>query len=99
MSSQLKQTENTITDDAMNEADIAAYLHQHPDFFQRHTRFLEKQQITHQNIGSASSLIERQVAVLREKNNHLEEDFDGKLMSDFSGQVIDAKKYGIINDR
>jgi uncharacterized protein YigA (DUF484 family) len=88
MSSQLKQVVNTVTDQTINEADIANYLHQNPDFFQRHTEFLEKQNISHQNIGSATSLIERQVAVLREKNAHLEGQLDNLLRAARSNEQI-----------
>jgi uncharacterized protein YigA (DUF484 family) len=88
MSSQLQQTENTMTNNAINEIDIATYLHQHPGFFQRHSEFLEQQQISHQNIGSATSLIERQVAVLREKNSHLEGQLDRLLRAARSNEQI-----------
>jgi uncharacterized protein YigA (DUF484 family) len=88
MSSQLKQTENILTNNTLNEADITTYLQQHPEFFQQHTEFLEKQQITHQNIGSATSLIERQVAVLRDKNTHLENQLDGLLRAARSNEQI-----------
>ncbi|MCK5809946.1 MAG: DUF484 family protein [Cocleimonas sp.] len=84
MSSQLKQVENT----AIDESDITNYLHQHPDFFQRHTEFLEKQNISHHNIGSATSLIEHQVAVLREKNAHLEGQLDNLLRAARSNEQI-----------
>jgi len=88
MSSQLKQVENAVTDQAMDEANIANYLRQHPDFFQRHTEFLEKQNISHQNIGSATSLIERQVAVLREKNTHLEGQLNNLVRTARSNEQI-----------
>jgi uncharacterized protein YigA (DUF484 family) len=88
MSSQLKQAEATVTDHAIKESDIATYLDQHPDFFQRHTAFLEKQQIAHHNIGTATSLIERQVAVFRDKNAHLEGRLDGLLRAARSNEQI-----------
>ena len=84
MSSQLKkQIESTI-----NEEEIVAYLYQNPDFFQRHTELLEAQHIPHQNTGGATSLIERQVAVLREKNNHLDEQLNGLLRAARSNEQI-----------
>ncbi len=88
MSSHLKQVENTVTDQSIDETDIANYLHQNPDFFQRHSEFLEKQNISHHNIGSATSLIERQVAVLREKNAHLEGQLDNLLRAARSNEQI-----------
>jgi len=51
-----------------NEAQITAdYLAAHPDFFNQHTALLASIEITHAS-GSAVSLIERQVSILREQN-------------------------------
>ncbi|RTZ67718.1 MAG: DUF484 domain-containing protein [Aquificaceae bacterium] len=84
MSSQL----NTQTDNMLDEDDIASYLYQHPDFFQRHTELLETQYIPHHNTGTTTSLIERQVGVLRDKNNHLEEQLNGLLRAARSNEQI-----------
>ena len=51
-----------------NEAGIAEYLQQHPDFFERHGSVLAKLKIPHARGAAAVSLVERQVAVLRDKN-------------------------------
>jgi uncharacterized protein YigA (DUF484 family) len=88
MSSQLKQTESTLLGNTIDEVEITHYLRQHPDFFQRHGEFLEQQHISHQNIGSATSLIERQVAVLRNKNTHLEKQLDSLLRAARSNEQI-----------
>ena len=50
-----------------SEAAVAAYLEAHPDFLQRHPALLTTLQLPH-DAGSAVSLIERQVAVLRDRN-------------------------------
>lgn len=50
-----------------SEAEVAAYLAQDPDFFQRHQRLLSGLNLPHE-AGAAVSLIERQVAVLRDRN-------------------------------
>ncbi|MCK5902277.1 MAG: DUF484 family protein [Cocleimonas sp.] len=84
MSSQLKKH----PEETLHEADIVTYLHQHPDFFQRHTDLLEKQHIPHHNTGTATSLIERQVAVLREKNTHLDEQLNSLLRAARSNEQI-----------
>ena len=84
MSSQL----NVQAENMLDEDDIASYLHQHPDFFQRHTELLETQHIPHQNTGTTTSLIERQVAVLRDKNNHLEEQLNVLLRAARSNEQI-----------
>ncbi len=49
------------------EAEVAAYLAQDPDFFQRHPRLLGSLNLPHE-AGAAVSLIERQVAILRDRN-------------------------------
>ncbi len=66
-----------IADAMMDESILAEYLFNHPDFFQRHTKLLETLQVPH-GTGTAS-LIERQVAVLREKSRDLEEQLNGLI--------------------
>lgn len=48
-------------------ADVVAYLARHPDFFSDHPGLLAELDISHES-GQAVSLIERQVAALREQN-------------------------------
>lgn len=56
-------------DDAptINADDVIDYLKQNPDFFVGRDALLSELSIPHKN-GSATSLVERQVAVLRERN-------------------------------
>ena len=51
----------------LDDQDIVEYLRQSPDFFQRHAELLSELNLPHKS-GQAVSLIERQVAVLRERN-------------------------------
>jgi|JRYE01.1.fsa_nt_gb uncharacterized protein YigA (DUF484 family) len=51
---------------------IAEYLQHHPDFFERHAPLLAKLKLPHGRGAATVSLVERQVAVLREKNDKLE---------------------------
>lgn len=60
-------TESPAEFDALSEDDVVAFLQANPDFFQRHPELLAKLQLPHQ-AGSAVSLIERQVSVLRDRN-------------------------------
>ncbi|MFL0797417.1 MAG: DUF484 family protein [Cellvibrionaceae bacterium] len=60
--------QNTST--ALTAADIAEYLHQHPDFFLQHQDLLGELTLPHES-GEAVSLVERQVAVLRDRNMDL----------------------------
>ncbi len=66
-----------LADAMMDEDVIAKYLASHPDFFNRHADLLESIQVPHQ--AGAASLIERQVAVLREKSRDLEEQLNGLI--------------------
>ncbi len=56
-------------DDAVpvTEQQVIAYLRHHPDFFQQHSNLVSELQLRHDS-GAAVSLVERQVAILRERN-------------------------------
>ena len=54
------------------EETIADYLQANPDFFERHAALLAKLKLPHGRGAAAVSLVERQVAVLRDKNEKLE---------------------------
>jgi hypothetical protein len=57
-----------LTDDAVTQ-----YLQTYPDFFERHSVLLAKLRLPHtRSAGQTVSLIERQVDVLRERNQNLE---------------------------
>ncbi len=53
-----------------NNNDVAAFLRDHPDFFQQHTDLLESLRLPDPR-GSAVSLLERQAQVLRDRNAEL----------------------------
>jgi uncharacterized protein YigA (DUF484 family) len=61
----------TQVDINMDEDQVADYLQAHPDFFERHQSVLTDIRIPHRT-GAAVSLVERQVATLRQKNQQLE---------------------------
>lgn len=56
----------------ISEKEAADYLRKHPDFFENHIDLLAEIRLPHKT-GEAISLIERQVNVLRENNQRLEE--------------------------
>ena len=60
------------------EQQVCYFLESHPDFFERHSELLEKLVVPHATAG-ATSLIERQVSVLREKSNRLENQLEDLL--------------------
>ncbi len=55
----------------LNEAAVADYLRDHPDFFARHDYLLGELELPHTGAGKAVSLIERQVSILREQRQEL----------------------------
>ena len=58
----------------LSDEDIAGWLRAHPDFFQRHSELLATLRVPHSS-GGAVSLIERQIEVLREKNQSADSRF------------------------
>jgi uncharacterized protein YigA (DUF484 family) len=69
-----KQPSRGVTSESLPEENIVDYLQRNPDFFERHTGVLTRLRLPHtRGPGSTVSLIERQVRVLREKNEALEQ--------------------------
>ena len=56
-----------MSDHSISDAEVARYLSETPDFFERHSDLLADLLLPHDS-GNAISLVERQVAVLRERN-------------------------------
>lgn len=69
--SSAKKSELETSDITVKEASVAEYLQAHPDFFERHSTLLTTLRVPHRP-GQAVSLVERQVATLRQKNLQLE---------------------------
>ena len=62
-----------IKQDAINDGSVAQYLETYPDFFERNGALLAKLRLPHlRDSGATVSLVERQVEVLRERNQALE---------------------------
>ena len=62
-----------IKPEALSDASVADYLQNFPDFFERHSSLLTKLRLPHvRDSGATVSLVERQVEVLRERNQTLE---------------------------
>ncbi len=60
-------TSTARSETVLAESDVAEWLKANPDFFRRHSDLLTALRLPHAS-GAAVSLIERQVEVLREKN-------------------------------
>jgi uncharacterized protein len=62
-----------IKQDAINDGSVTQYLETHPDFFERNGVLLAKLRLPHlRDSGATVSLVERQVEVLRDRNQALE---------------------------
>jgi uncharacterized protein len=57
------------------EDGVTDYLKSHPDFFERHPQLLLALKLPHRAGGASISLVERQVALLRQRNAQLERQF------------------------
>ena len=60
----------------LSSEDILIYLNEHPEFLQQHPQILENQALDHE-CGDASSLLERQVKVLRQRVQDYANKLDG----------------------
>lgn len=59
--------------DGLTDVSVAEYLQHYPDFFERNGPLLTKLRLPHlRDAGATVSLVERQVEVLRERNQSLE---------------------------
>lgn len=68
---QKKLPSDTPQDELSWEQTLTAYLHDHPDFLDRHPQLLAHLNVAHTAAGGAVSLIERQVGALRVENESL----------------------------
>jgi uncharacterized protein YigA (DUF484 family) len=66
------RAEHTEPAEQFDEDAISGFLEAHPDFFERHSALLAQLTLPHSTGGGAISLIERQVSVLRQRNDMLE---------------------------
>jgi uncharacterized protein YigA (DUF484 family) len=68
------QPRPNYTEEEPSETEVRNYLVAHPDFFDRNAKLLSQLDLPHSS-GAAVSLVERQVAVLRQKDMKRERQF------------------------
>lgn len=71
----------------LNDELVRDYLKQHPDFLIDHSDLLESLRVSQGVIG-ATSMLERQVTVLRDKNKQLEKQLDDLIRAARSNEQI-----------
>jgi uncharacterized protein YigA (DUF484 family) len=79
-------TQNHIATSRMDATTVAAYLKDHPHFFQEYADLLAEIFVPHPHGGHAIPIAERQIIALREKNGELET------------RLRDLIRYGAEND-
>lgn len=84
-----------MSGDFPTEVQVAAWLKAHPDFFEQHPDLLAELAIPHAT-GGAVSLVERQVAVLRERNLELRERLHRLLEVARENDMLFEKMRGLI---
>ncbi|MFP5384070.1 MAG: DUF484 family protein [Gammaproteobacteria bacterium] len=79
-----------MSDTSVTDEQVARFLRDNPGFFTRHADLLVDLHIPHAS-GNAVSLVERQVAVLRERNIELRERLDSLLSVARDNDVLFGK--------
>jgi len=63
-------------EEKLSDKEVEEFLRANPDFFENHTQLLMDLKIPHPNTGSAVSLIEHQVELLRKQNTKIQKQLD-----------------------
>ncbi|HEY5601636.1 MAG TPA: DUF484 family protein, partial [Gammaproteobacteria bacterium] len=66
-------------EDKLNDKEVEEFLRQNPEFFISHPDLVAELKVPHPNTGSAVSLIEHQVELLRQQNTKLQKQLDELL--------------------
>ncbi|MEN8176228.1 MAG: DUF484 family protein [Pseudomonadota bacterium] len=69
--------ESEATSQPLKETEIADFLLEHPDFFERHLQLLGELHVPHPSGSGTISLLERQVATLRDQLAQYKNQLDG----------------------
>jgi uncharacterized protein YigA (DUF484 family) len=84
------QAKTEFVEEELSEQSIHDYLAAHPDFFERHSTLLSSLNLPHAS-GGAVSLVERQVAVLRQKDLKLERQLKDLIEVARANDLLSAK--------
>ena len=76
--------------DPVSDESVIAFLRDDPSFFDRHANILSDLNLPHES-GQAVSLIERQVAILRERNMQMRRRMNELMQSAKDNDVLFAK--------
>lgn len=75
--------------------EVIAFLRSHPTFLDQHPQLLGELSVAHES-GSAVSLVERQVGVLREENAHLKKQFKDVIRHARLNELLTQKIHALV---
>ena len=78
----------------LSEQDLAAYLAEHPDFFERHAELLATVQLASPHGNRAVSLQERQIEMLRDKMRALEHRLADMMRNAADNEALSGRLLG-----
>lgn len=90
-------SEDVISVQALDASAVSRYLEDNPTFFLEHQQLLAELSLTHES-GSATSLLERQVSLLRERNVEIRKRLNDMLEQGQVNDVLFNKTRGLILD-
>lgn len=79
----------------LSAEDVAEYLGKHSDFFNDHTELLSTLSLSRSH-GNVTSLLEKQVSVLREKNQQISEQMEELIKNAQHNETLDKKLHELI---
>jgi len=90
----MTETDSLATGEPDAEA-VAAFLRRYPEFLARHPDVLATVRVPHQPGGGAVSLLERQLRLLRERNQQLEQRLAGLLETARENERLGIRLLGL----
>ena len=89
------KTQQDIKKEAVTEQEVIQYLREHPDFFVTNSQLLSELKIPHKR-GSAISLVERQIAVLREQKSQLNKQLQNLVQIARENDLLNQRMHRLI---
>lgn len=90
-----QQKTEALVEETFSDGDVVDYLQQHPDFFDRNPSLLMDLKVSHETGGTAISLIERQISLLRQRSNDLERQLKDLVAVAKINDALVAKIHGL----
>lgn len=83
---------STLPTTSLSEEDVENYLRSHPSFFEEREALLEQMRLPHHASG-AVSLVERQIRVLRKKNQESEQQLSNLIKAAQANETLSSRMH------